>query len=40
MVEDVTAERDATEALVHHTAHDELTGLANRATLLAATARP
>ena len=37
MVEDVTAERDATEALVHHTAHDELTGLANRATLLAAT---
>jgi diguanylate cyclase (GGDEF)-like protein/PAS domain S-box-containing protein len=37
MVEDVTAERAATAALVHHAAHDELTGLANRATLLAAT---
>ena len=39
MIEDVTAERDAHEALVHQAAHDELTGLANRATLLAATAR-
>ena len=37
MIEDVTAERDATEALEHHVAHDELTGLANRATLIART---
>jgi diguanylate cyclase (GGDEF)-like protein/PAS domain S-box-containing protein len=38
MVEDVTAEREAHDALAHQASHDELTGLANRATLLARTA--
>jgi diguanylate cyclase (GGDEF)-like protein/PAS domain S-box-containing protein len=37
MIEDVSAERDAHEALAHQASHDELTGLANRATLLART---
>jgi diguanylate cyclase (GGDEF)-like protein/PAS domain S-box-containing protein len=38
MIEDVTAEREAHEALAHQASHDELTGLVNRSTLLARTA--
>ncbi len=37
MIEDVTAERTAHEALAHQASHDELTGLVNRTTLLART---
>ena len=34
MIEDVSAEREATEALAHQAGHDELTGLPNRTTLM------
>ena len=37
MIEDVSAQREAHEALAHQASHDELTGLPNRATLLAQT---